>query len=166
MIESITVITIAILLLAYFRPGKTPPLENPLIIERADKYKITLAPRLNLAQPFIEVVAELMRPLIVGVNGSAVQYFVVRDTQVKAHGSDIYLLAICCRNQMIYFYAANPKLNSQNEYLDVIKADSIDCMEDFPTNSDLNRAMLEEIIASSIVAVAKERKVAVSQLSQ
>jgi hypothetical protein len=166
MIESITVITIAILLLAYFRPGKTPPLENPLTVERSGKYKIMLASRLNLAQPFIEAVAELMRPLIVGINGSAVQYFVVRDNQVKAHGSEIYLLAICCRNQMLYFYGANPKPNDQNEYLDAIKAYSIDCMKDFPSDSDMNREILEEIIVSSTASVANERRIDVSQLSQ
>jgi len=166
MIESITVITITLLLLAYFRPGKTPPLENQLTIDRSGKYKITLAPKLNLAQPFIEKIAEFMRPLMVGINGSAIQYYVVRDNQVTEHGSDIYLLAICCRNQMIYFYAANPKPNSYGEYLYVIKAYSIDCMHDFPSDSDLNRGMLEEIIASSIVAVAKESRIDVSQLSQ
>lgn len=166
MIESITVITIAIFLLAYFRPGKTPPLENPLIIERSGKYKISLAPKLNLAQPFIEVVAELMRPLIVGLNGCAVQYFVVRDNQVKAHGSEIYLLAICCRNQMLYFYGANPKPNNQNGYLDEIKAYSTDCMKDLPSDLDMNREILKEIIVSSTVAVANERKIEISQLSQ
>jgi hypothetical protein len=165
MIESITVAIITLILLAYFRPGKTPPLENPLTIERSGKYKIMLLPRLNLAQPFIEDVAEVIRPLIVGINGSATQYFVVRDSQVKAHGRDIYLLAICCQNQILYFYGANPKANTPDEYLDVIKAYSIDGTKDYP-DSDLNKEMLEEIIVSSIVAVAKKRRIEVSQLSQ
>ena len=110
MIETISVITITFLLLAYFWPGKTPPHENPLTIERSGKYKITLAPRLNLAQPYIESLAEHILSLIEGINGSAIEYFVIRDNQVKAHGSEIYLLAICCINQMMYFYGANPML--------------------------------------------------------
>jgi hypothetical protein len=109
MIESITVAIITLILLAYFRPGKTPPLENPLTIERSGKYKIMLLPRLNLAQPFIEDVAEVIRPLIVGINGSATQYFVVRDSQVKAHGRDIYLLAIFARIRFFIFMGRTPR---------------------------------------------------------
>ena len=57
MIEFTTIVTLAILFLIFFRPGKTPPLENPLVIERPGQYHMTLAPQLNLAQPFIEEVA-------------------------------------------------------------------------------------------------------------
>jgi len=156
---------IVLILLAYFRPGTTPPLENPLTIERSGKYKITLSHRLNLAQPFIEEVAELIRPLLVGINGSAINFFVVRDIQVKAHGSDIYLLAICCHNQMIYFYAANPKPDFSTEYLDMIKVYSLDCIKDY-SDSDLNREILEEIIISSTVAAAKVRRIEVSLLNR
>jgi len=57
MIETITIITLSVLFLIFFRPGKTPPLNNPLVIERPDHYHMTLPPQLNLAQPFIEAVA-------------------------------------------------------------------------------------------------------------
>lgn len=52
MIETLTIITLSVLFLIFFRPGKTPPLDNPMVIERPGKYHVTLAPQLNLAQPF------------------------------------------------------------------------------------------------------------------
>ena len=54
MIETLTLITLCVLFLIFFRPGKTPPLESQLVIERPGQYKITLVPQLNLAQRFIE----------------------------------------------------------------------------------------------------------------
>jgi hypothetical protein len=164
MLESITIVTISLILLAYFRPGKTPPLEKPLLIERAGKYQMLLAAKLNLAQPFLEQVAERIRPLFVGIEGSAVQYFVVRDEQARAHGTDIYLLAICCRNQMLYFYVANPKPSQPNEYLDAIKAYSINCMDGFSV-SNSHREELESIIFNSTIAAAAERGIEVIQLT-
>jgi hypothetical protein len=164
MIESITIVTITILLLAYFRPGKTPPLENPLSIVRAGKYEIKLEAKLNFAQPFLESLAERIRPLIENLDGSAVQYFVVQDKQVKAHGSDRYLLAVCCRDHMIYFYGANPKPSSPSEYLDVIKAYSIDSIRDFSSTS-YNKGTIEQIIHDAVWLVAKNRNVVVAKLS-
>jgi hypothetical protein len=163
MIESITIVTITLLLLAYFRPGKTPPLENALSIERSGKYTIALAAKLNLAQPFVERVAERIRLSISGMDGGAIQYFIVRDRQVKAHGSDIYLLAIGCRNQMLYFFAANPKGLKPNEYLDAIKASSFDFLKDFPV-SDSQESGLNEIIANMTLAIAKETGIEVKTL--
>jgi len=163
MIESITIVTITILLLAYFRPGKTPPLENPLSIVRPGKYEIKLEVKLNLAQPFLESVANRLRPLIENLNGNAVQYFVIQDKQVKAHGSDKYLLAVCCRDHMIYFYGANPNLSLPNEYLDVIKAYSVDFIKDYSKASS-NRETIEQIIHDAIWFVANKRNVVVAKL--
>jgi hypothetical protein len=58
MIETMTLITLSLLFLIYFRPGKTPLLDNPLVINRTGRYQATLAPQTNLAQPFIETIAE------------------------------------------------------------------------------------------------------------
>src|SRR5487761_2630846 len=96
MVESATLITLCMLYLIFFRPGKTPPLENPLVIERAGQYHLTLAPRLNLAQPFIEAVAGQLA--LSSAQNIASQFFEVRDKQVVAHGYDFYLLAVSRRN--------------------------------------------------------------------
>ncbi len=165
MIESITAITIIMLLLAYFRPGKTPPLEKPLHIVRTGKYQMILAAKLNLAQPFLEDVAQRIRPQIVGIDGFEVQYFVVRDKQVKAHGSNEYLLAIGCRNQMLSFYAANPKSSKPNEYLELIEGYSNDFSIDFPSE-DMNRQMLGAIVVNAIMAVAEDKNIDVIRLTQ
>ena len=164
MIESIAIVTITIIFLAYFRPGKTPPLENPLSIVRTGKYEIKLEANLNLAQPFLESLAERIRPLIENLDGSAVQYFVVQDKQVKAHGSDSYLLAVCCRDHMIYFYGANPKPSSPAEYLDVIKAYSVDSIRDF-SSASYTKGTIEQIIHDAVWLVAKNRNVVVAKLS-
>jgi len=93
MIETATLITLCLLFLIFFRPGKMPPLEKVLVIDRPGHYHLTLAPQLNLAQPFIEAVIAQFGTPNEGERDSAPGYFEVRDPQVKAHGRDRYLLA-------------------------------------------------------------------------
>ena len=116
MIETLTLITISILLLIYFRPGKTPKLNNPLVINRAGHYQAKLAPQLNLAQPFIEAIAEQLKPDIDGGKDSATQFFEVYDNQVIARNHKFYLLAISQRDGMLYFEANKPQPNAQSKY--------------------------------------------------
>ena len=106
MIETATLITLCMLYLIFFRPGKTPPLENPLVIERAGQYHLTPQPRLNLAQPFIEAIIVQLGTL--SAQNTASQFFEVRDKQVIAHGYDFYLLAITRRNGLWFFQAVRP----------------------------------------------------------
>lgn len=49
MMETLILITLPLLFLIYFRPGKTPPLDNPLVINRTGRHQSTLSPQLNLA---------------------------------------------------------------------------------------------------------------------
>jgi hypothetical protein len=163
MFHLIPVVIIIALLLAYFHPGKTPPLEKTLSITRAGKYQMMLAAKLNIAQPFLEEVAQRIRPLIVGIDGFAIQYFVILDKHVVAHGNDKYLLAIGCRNQTLYFYAENPKSRPPNLYLNIIKGYSNDCSIDFPPG-DSNRAILETIIAGSTIKVGVETGIEINKL--
>ncbi len=58
MIELIILVILITLVVLTIRSGKSVVLENPLIIERAGQYHITLAPQLNLALPFIEAIAK------------------------------------------------------------------------------------------------------------
>jgi hypothetical protein len=97
-----------LLFLVFVRPGKTPLLEKSLVIERAGQYHLTLAPQLNLAQPFIEALAVNLGSIIESERDSETLFFAVRDKQVAAHGFDFYLLAITRRNGMWLFQAARP----------------------------------------------------------
>lgn len=114
MIETATLITLCMLYLIFFRHGKTPPLENPLVIERPGQYHLTLAPKLNLAQSFIEAVANQIVSSGQAGTSSSTHFFEVHDKQVAAHGSDSYLLAITRRNGMLLIQAARPVSEGQN----------------------------------------------------
>lgn len=116
MIETITVITLCVLYLVFFRPGKTPLLEKPLLIERPGRYRITLAPKLNLAQPFIESVASRISVANEAIHSSAVQFFAVRDKQVATLVGAGFLLVIGYRNGMLYFQAEQPPQGGCNHH--------------------------------------------------
>jgi len=146
MIEFTTLVTLCMLYLIFFRPGKTPPLENPLVIERAGQYHLTLAPQLNLAQPFIEAVANQMEASGEGKPDSATQYFEVRDKQVNAHGYDFYLLAITQRNGMLWFQAARPLSKDETSHFHTISEFANAVLARFPGGDE--HASGEKILAA------------------
>ena len=158
MIEFTTIVTLAILFLIFFRPGKTPPLENPLVIERPGQYHMTLAPQLNLAQPFIEEVASRL--------GSAALpdcdtvFFEVRDRQVTAHGYDFYLLAVSMRSGMLLFQAARPVSKDVNP-LQVIREFSQGVLARFPGGGAFPPC---EEIAPTVQQAAEARGIMIRQL--
>ena len=129
MIEFTTIVTMCILFLIFFRPGKTPPLENPLVIERPGQYHMTLAPQLNLAQPFVEDLAARLNSLA-SMDCDTV-YFEVKDKQVVAHGFDFYLFAITRRNGMLLFQAARP-VSKSGDQLEAIREFAKDVLKRFP----------------------------------
>lgn len=109
MIETLTLITLSVLFLVFFRPGKTPSSDNTLIIQRPGQHHMTLAPQLNLAQPLLETISKEIRAQVQTQPDCATQCFEVRDKQVKVHGQEFYLLAITRRNGMLYFQAIAPR---------------------------------------------------------
>lgn len=143
MIEFTTITIICILLLLYFRPGKTPPLKNSLVIERTGQYRATLAAQLNLAQPLIEDIAQQLGT--VNDSNSATLAFEVRDKQVNAHGHEFYFLAITQRNGMLYFEASNQLPPPP------------------AANPESNRA-IEERIMKAVQSVAHVRGIAIKQI--
>lgn len=162
MIETLTLITISVILLIIFRPGKTPPLNNPLVIERAGQYHITLAPQLNLAQPFIEAIAQQLGSAPSDTH-SATQYFEVEDSQAKAHGHAAYLLAITQRNGMIYFQAASPQ-PKQHDHLRTISEFALSVLKRFPATGDHDHA-LDDSIINAVDAVAPQRSIEIKRLA-
>ena len=148
MLETITLITLSLVLMSILRPGKTPPLDNPLVIERLGKYHMTLAPQINLAQPFIEAVAQQACVPSDSVEHSTTQYFEVRDNQVTAHGHDCYLLAITLRNGMMYFQATSPLVGDQGCRRKTISEFADEVLVRFSATGEHNTALDERIVAA------------------
>jgi hypothetical protein len=162
MIETLTIITITVVLLLLFRPGTPPPLDNPLTIERPGKYHMTLAPRLNLAQPFLEAVAEEPGVAAPADHYSATRYYEVRDRQVRAHGNERYLLAATRRNGLLYFQAVSPPANG--DALAAIKEFAAGVLSRAP-ESGTYHAELDAAIDAAIDAAAGVRQIAVKPLA-
>ncbi len=159
MIETLTIITICMLLLIFFRPGKTPPLSNPLVIERPGKYHVTLAPQLNLAQPLVEAVAQRLLEDVQHVGNSSTQIFEVRDKQADSHGHDVYLLAITQRGGMYYFQATAP--GSNDDRLKSITEMSRKVLINVPLAGELN-ADIDQKIGTVVSEVAATRRIEIS----
>lgn len=113
MIETLTLITLSVIALILFRPGKTPPLENPLTINRVGQFHAVLAPKLNLAQPLLENISHRVNEDL-RKRDTAPLYFKVEDRDVKAHGQNFYLLAATLQNGVLYFQAAAPVANQDD----------------------------------------------------
>jgi len=163
MIETLTIITLAVLYLVFFRPGKTPPLNNPLVIDRPGKYHMTLAPHLNLAQPFVEAVAKHLTEKEARSGDSDTQYFEVFDKNVKSHGHDNYLLAIAQRDGKLTFQATIPV--GETDHLTTIREFSQKIMEKFPPTGEADAALPAEIM-SAVQHVADAKKIRIEQISQ
>ncbi len=120
MIETLTIITLSIIALLIFRPGKTPPLESPLTINRVGQFHAVLAPRINLAQPLLEDISRRIPGALRSGGNAPPLYFRVQDKEVKAHGQDYYLLAATLRDGVLYFQATAPIKDTSD--LDAIRA--------------------------------------------
>jgi len=163
MIETLTITTLALLYLIFFRPGKTPPLDRPLVIERPGNYHMTLAPQLNLAQPFIESIAAKIGAPRDTTQYSETQCFEVRDRDVTAHGHDSYMLAITQRNGMLYFQAASPQSDDPDSRFSTIREFADAVLTRFPTAGEHNMSLGEGIVTATQQA-AQLRNVYISRL--
>jgi hypothetical protein len=162
MIEFTTLITLAILFLIFFRPGKTPPLESPLVIESPGLYHVTLAPQLNLAQPFIEKVIGRIGEQDEQAADCETEFFEVRDRNVKAHGQDFYLLAVSRRNGMLYFQAAHPSSADPAENFKTIREFSDGVLAPLPKGQFVRC----EAIATAVARAAADGGIEVGILNQ
>jgi len=164
MIETLTVITICVLLLIFFRPGKTPPLESRLVIERPGRYQIILAPKLNLAQPFIEAIVERFGVLEDPTLSSEMHCFAVRDKHVTAHDKDVYLLAITCRSGILYFQGTPPAADEGGNDLETIRKFANEVLESVPLSGTQSQK-IDERIVDAVSEVAQKRGIDISRLS-
>lgn len=161
MIETLTLITLCMLYLIFFRPGKTPPLKKSLVIDRPGKYHVTLAPHLNLAQPLVEAFAQSLMESSERSGDSSTQFFKVTDKHVTSHGHDTYLLAITQRDGILLFQAASPAENTAP--LETISAFSHDVLARFPPSNEPDISVDQEIIHAA-QQVAGQKRVEIAQI--
>jgi hypothetical protein len=145
MIE-LTLVTLALLFVVFVvKPGRTPPLANPLVINRLGQYHITLAPQLNLAQPFVEDIAKLLgKPAELPQNSSTL-CFEIYDPEAKAHGNNFYLLAITQRNGMLYFQVTNSLASEPKQRVANLLEFADKVLPNIPRSGELDENLNERI---------------------
>ena len=165
MIETLTLVTLSVLFLVFFRPGKTLPLENPLVIERPGQHHMTMGPRLNLAQPLLEAIAKEIRARVQTQPDCPTQCFEVRGKQVTAHGRELYLLAITQRNGILYFQAIAPRplVNGRDSNFNTLMESAHAVLANVPASGACNAEAGEQIAAATISA-AQQHQVEIKRL--
>lgn len=161
MIETLTLITLCVLYLVFFRPGKTPPLNQSLVIDRPGKYHVTLAPHLNLAQPFVEAIAQQLLDTAPRSGDSTTQFFEVSDKHVTSHGHETYLLAITQRDGILLFQAIAPAAGI--EPVQTLSEFSHGVLARFPSSAEPDAAIADEI-KDAAQQVANTRQIELSPL--
>jgi len=162
MIETLTIITLCILYLVFFRPGKTPPLSKSLVIDRPGKYHVTLAPHLNLAQPFVEAIAQRLMETSERSGDSSTHFFKITDKHVTSHGHDTYLLAITQRDGILIFQATAPEGDA--DHLQTISEFSQHVLARFPLTGEQD-VTIDQRIVSAMQQVASTKRVEIAQIN-
>ena len=94
-----------IVVLVIIGRGKILPSEKAIVIDRQGQYKMNLAPGLNLAQPFIEAIANQV-PLREDTNQNGLLLcFEVRDKNIASRKQPFYLLKVSLQNGYLSFDA-------------------------------------------------------------
>ncbi len=163
MIETLTIITISILALIIFRPGRTEPLNNPLVINRVGQFHAVLAPKINLAQPLLEDISRRLGEHERQSGNTPPLYFKVSDREVKAHGKDFYLLAATLRDGVLYFQATAP--DDDNDNLDTIRVFSETELSRHPASAAHSEGA-EAALNTAIRTAATQRGAGLVQLQK
>lgn len=162
MIETLTLIALCVLYLVFFRPGKTPPLKKSLVIDRPGKYHVTLSPHLNLAQPFVEAIAQQLLDASPRSGDSNTQFFTVTDKGVTSHGHETYLLAVTQLDGILFFQATAPVADINS--MQIISEFSHSVLARFPPSAEPDAAIADEINAAA-QQVASARLIDISPIS-
>jgi hypothetical protein len=101
-----------ILILVIIGKGKILPSQNRLSIVRAGHYKMDLAPGLNLAQPFIEAIAEKLPLRELPWQDNLTICFEVRDKHIATRKNPFYLLNVSLQNGLLSFDANPAPMNT------------------------------------------------------
>lgn len=149
MLETATIITIIFLLLAKFRPGKTPPLANPLVIN-SPQYHATLSPGLNLAEPFVRKIAAALVALPPEQQTNATLHLKVSDPTLRNEKIADFLLSIELRDGRWNFHATHMQNDASGQLKEFVDEGG----------EDEHLAML-----SAIREIADKMKISLSRLT-
>jgi len=163
MIETLTVISLCFLYLAFFRPGKIPPLDNPLVIERPGQYKIRLAPKLNLVLPFVESIAGRIAPTDEMKNCQSVKFFAVRDQQIAENQNAVYFLVLTFQHGMLDIQGVRPSQAMKSSCVDWIIQLTEDTIIKLPIESKYS-GLLDSHIIEAVQDAAHLHKLDVNWL--
>lgn len=151
MIEiTVAIIIITVIVVLTLRNTKRVALESPLILNRTGQYHATLAPRLNVAQTFVEAIAKQLTGPREANQSSATQCFEVRDPEAAKLGQERYLLAITMRHGLLYFQAITPgSLASDQDSHDMLMEAAHNALARIPVTDRQESGTDEHIIAST-----------------
>ncbi len=158
MIEiTLATIIITIIIVLTLRNTKHAVLENPLILNRTGQYHAVLAPKLNIAQTFIEAIAKQIPGPRDESQNSSTQCFEVRDPQAVAIGHEFYLLAVTMRNGMLYFQAIVPRplINDQDSHFNMLMESAHGVLKDITATGMPSTEMDERTITAIDTAAEK-----------
>jgi hypothetical protein len=164
MLETLTIITLCTLGLIFFRPGKTEPLNSPLVINRIGQFNAVLAPMLNLAQPLLENISRQLGEEDRQNGNTDPLYFKVRDKAVKSHGQDFYLLAATLRDGVLYFQATAPE--DKNSDFETIRSFSDAEMSRHPEATTEHSDTAKNALNDAIEAAAGQHGSTLTPLTQ
>lgn len=94
-----------IVILVVIGRGKLLPSEKQIVIERSGQYKMSLAPGLNLAQPFIEAVAKQISMADEKSRNNSQFSYRVNDKKISSRKEQFYILSIAIQDNFISFEA-------------------------------------------------------------
>ncbi len=159
MIEiTLATIIITIIVVLTLRNTKRAVLENPLILNRTGQYHATLAPKLNIAQTFIEAIAkQIPGPRDEGQNSST-QCFEVRDPEAAAMGQELYLLAITMRHGLLYFQAIVPRplISDQDSHFKMLMESAHNALASIPATGGMPNTEVGEYIITAANTAARK----------
>lgn len=163
MIELTLITILLIIVVIVIKPGRTPPLENPLVIERIGQFRATLAPRLNLAQPLLESISKNLSEQARSLGDTSTFYFSIQDGDVKAHGVDHYLLSVTLHHEILHFAVCSP-LPLIYDYNSILNA-SATALSGLQLNQGTISANAEETLKETIFSSADQFGVKITQLT-
>lgn len=163
MIE-LTLLTILFtIVVIVIKPGRTPPLENPLVIERIGQFRATLAPKLNLAQPLLESISKNLSEQARSSGDTSTLYFSINDGDVKAHGAKHYLLSVTLHQKILHFAVCSP-LPLIYDYNAILNA-SATALSGLQQSQETISANAEELLMDTILSSADKFGVKITQLT-
>lgn len=160
MIEiTLATIIITIIVVLTLRNTKRAVLESPLILNRTGQYQAILAPKLNIAQTFIETIAQQIPSPRDEGQSSSTQCFEVRDPEAAAIDQELYLLAITMRHGLLYFQAIVPRplTSDQDSHFNMLMESAHNALASIPATGDISTSTKvdEYIIAAANTAAQK-----------